>query len=58
MSDAALRDLKDLRNEIAHEYETDDLSGLFAAVLKAVPELLGLADKVIAYCGRYERPLR
>lgn len=38
-----LRDLKDLRNEIAHEYETDDLGNLFSAVLSAVPELLGVA---------------
>ena len=38
-----LRDLKDLRNEIAHEYETDDLGNLFSAVLSAVPELIGVA---------------
>lgn len=35
---------------------TIDLAGLFASVLKVVPELLGLADKLIAYCRRYEGP--
>ena len=40
---SGLRDLKDLRNEIAHEYETDDLGNLFSAVLSAVPELIGVA---------------
>ena len=40
---SGLRDLKDLRNEIAHEYETDDLGNLFSAILSAVPELIGMA---------------
>ena len=48
-----LRDLKDLRNEIAHEYETDDLGNLFSAVLSAVPELLGVAGRIGEYCERY-----
>jgi hypothetical protein len=50
-----LRDLKDLRNEIAHEYETDDLSGLFDAVLKRTPLLLAIAQRIEAYCDRYLR---
>lgn len=48
-----LRDLKDLRNEIAHEYETDDLASLFASVLEAVPELIAIASRLEAYCSRY-----
>jgi hypothetical protein len=50
-----LRDLKDLRNEIAHEYETSDLPGLFEAVLTAVPELLAIAERITDYCQRYRR---
>ncbi len=50
---AMLRDLKDLRNEIAHEYETEDLSGLFGAVLNAVPELFLTAGRISAYCKRF-----
>ncbi|GHV90885.1 hypothetical protein AGMMS50268_13880 [Spirochaetia bacterium] len=48
-----LRDLKDLRNEIAHEYETEDLSKLFALVLDTVPRLFVLADRTVNYCGKY-----
>ena len=47
---ASLRDLKDLRNEIAHEYDTGDLGELFGSVLEATPLVLALADKVAAYC--------
>ena len=50
---SGLRDLKDLRNEIAHEYETDDLGNLFSAVLSAVPELIGVAGRIGEYCERY-----
>jgi hypothetical protein len=48
-----LRALKDLRNEIAHEYETEDLSKFFALVLDAVPRLFVLADRTVSYCGKY-----
>ena len=50
---AHLRDLKDLRNEIAHEYETDDLRSLFSAVLESVPELVAIASRIEEYCSRY-----
>jgi len=49
----SLRDLKDLRNDIAHEYETDDLRSLFAAVLSATPLVLKTAARIASYCGRY-----
>jgi len=48
-----LRNLKELRNEIAHEYETDDLRSIFGAVLEAVPKLFSTADKIAAYCERF-----
>ncbi len=50
---SVLRDLKDLRNEIAHEYETDDLPSLFGTVLKSVPDLIATADRIAAYCERF-----
>lgn len=50
MSDAAF---KDLRNEIAHEYESDDLQGIFGAVLGVVPELFAIAERILKYCARY-----
>jgi uncharacterized protein with HEPN domain len=46
--------IKDLRNEVAHEYETEDLSKLFVLVLAAVPRLFALADRTVSYCGKYE----
>jgi hypothetical protein len=48
-----LREFKDLRNEITHEYETEDLSKLFALVLDAVPRLFVLADRIVSYCWKY-----
>jgi len=49
-----LRELKDLRNEISHEYETDDLAGVFAAVLAATPELFEIGRRVNEYCARFK----
>jgi hypothetical protein len=48
-----LRDLKDLRNSISHEYETEDLADIFAAVLHATPQVLAVSDRVFAYCRTY-----
>ena len=44
-----LRGFKDLRNDIAHEYKTDDLAELFSDVLHATPELSALARSVLNY---------
>lgn len=44
-----LRNFKDLRNDIAHEYKTDDLAELFSDVLQATPELLTLARSILDY---------
>jgi uncharacterized protein YutE (UPF0331/DUF86 family) len=48
-----VRDLKDLRNDIVHEYETDDLRSLFRQTLDATPELFDLAEKIDQYCERF-----
>jgi uncharacterized protein YutE (UPF0331/DUF86 family) len=45
----SLRRLKDLRNEIAHEYLTEDLADLFEEVLETTPQLLSLAERVQQY---------
>lgn len=50
---SGLRKLKDLRNEIDHEYEAEDLQGVFGMVLDSVPELLTMAGRIKAYCGTY-----
>jgi hypothetical protein len=48
-----MRDLKDLRNEIAHEYSPTELWEFFELILKATPKLLSVAEKTEAYCGKY-----
>jgi uncharacterized protein YutE (UPF0331/DUF86 family) len=48
---AQLRDLKDLRNEISHEYDSATLPELFEAVLQAAPEVFRLLERVTTYCG-------
>jgi hypothetical protein len=50
-----LRDLKDLRNEIAHEYETSDLPELFSKVFAVVPHLFEVTSRVVHYCGQYRK---
>ncbi len=44
-----LRAYKDLRNDIAHEYQTDDLAVLFSDVLSTTPELLSLVREILDY---------
>jgi uncharacterized protein YutE (UPF0331/DUF86 family) len=48
-----LRGLKDLRNEIAHEYETAGLDDLFSYVLDAAPRLSEIISRVTNYCKKY-----
>jgi hypothetical protein len=48
-----LRDLKDLRNEIAHEYEANDLQELFSAVLTATLRVFEITGRVLHYCEQY-----
>ncbi len=50
-SAAKLRELKDLRNEIVHEYETEALCDTFDRVRENVPLLFGIADNVFKYCN-------
>ncbi len=50
-----LREMKDVRNEIAHEYAQDALEELFADVLALTPELLALTARVRDYCLKYEK---
>lgn len=45
----ALRDLKDLRNEIVHEYAIDDLNGLYEDIHAATPELLNVVTRIGEY---------
>lgn len=44
-----LRDLKDLRNEIVHEYSVDDLDKLYAEIYRKTPILFEFKKKIGAY---------
>jgi len=48
-----LRTLKDLRNNIAHEYKITEITGFFADVLKYAPVLLEIIQSTNAYCAKY-----
>ncbi len=52
-SGTRVRELKNLRNEIVHEYEIEDLKILFRQTLDAVPELFEVGDRVKRYCSKY-----
>ncbi len=48
-STSELRDFKDIRNEIVHEYAIDDLAGLYADIYHATLGLLALVDRIGEY---------
>ena len=48
-----LLNIRELRNQIAHEYVRDQLNTLFADVLRYVPELQKVVSDLIAYCQRF-----
>jgi hypothetical protein len=48
-----IRVIKDVRNEIAHEYIQNDLAGIFEDVLRLTPKLFALLNNVRSYCNKY-----
>ena len=52
-SAAAFREIRELRNEIAHEYAQEELSALFEGVLQHSPALLEIVRRADDYCRRY-----
>ena len=48
-----IREIKDLRNQIAHEYVSDHLWLLHEEVFTLVPKLLELISRVALYAERY-----
>ena len=49
-SSMRLRELKDLRNEIVHEYETENLKETFERVRNGVSEILRISQNIKDYC--------
>ena len=50
------REIRELRNAIAHEYARESLRPLFVSVLARTPELLDVLRRSRAYCSRYLAP--
>ena len=50
-----LHTIKDLRNNIVHEYKIAEITRFFADVQKYTPLLLGIIQNVNVYCTRYLR---
>ena len=49
-----IREIKDLRNDIAHEYIDDNLQDLFEDVMRLTPLLLAMAEVTLQYVERYQ----
>jgi uncharacterized protein YutE (UPF0331/DUF86 family) len=48
-----LHELKDLRNEIAHEYQIEQIERFFELVMTSTPLLLEIIENVRTYSERY-----
>ena len=50
-----IRIVRDLRNEIVHEYRRANLQKLFQSILAQTPGLFSLLDRIRDYCRQYEK---
>ena len=48
-----LHNIKDLRNNIAHEYKITEITRFFSDVIKYTPALLEIINNVNVYCEKY-----
>jgi uncharacterized protein YutE (UPF0331/DUF86 family) len=48
-----LHTIKDLRNNIVHEYQIDEIAKFFGDIIKYSPVLLEIIKNVNEYCARY-----
>jgi len=48
-----LRIMKDLRNQIVHEYISEGLVEFFEDIMKYAPKLFGIRTKIEEYCKKY-----
>lgn len=44
--------MKDLRNQVVHEYLAEDLTPLLEDILKFTPELIHIHKEILTYCHR------
>ncbi|HHJ07267.1 MAG TPA: hypothetical protein ENK24_07180 [Anaerolineae bacterium] len=55
-SAAEFIEIRELRNEIAHEYIPEAIETIFKMALAQTPLLLDSVERVKRYCERYDRP--
>jgi len=49
-------DIRILRNEIAHEYKSEEIYSIFAKVLELAPILIKSVGSIMSYAQKYNRP--
>ena len=49
-----LREIRELRNSIAHEYLEEGLADAFTDVLRFTPELFDITTQIKTYCKKHE----
>ena len=47
------REIRELRNQIVHEYIKDDLQNVFLDILKYTPILIRICNNIFTYCKKY-----
>lgn len=50
-----IRQIKDLRNAIAHEYIDDELQDLFADIVRLAPPLIEITETTLHYTRQYRK---
>ena len=50
-----VRQIKDLRNDISHEYIDDALQDLFEEIIKLTPSLIEIAETTLVYTQQYQK---
>lgn len=45
-----IREMKDLRNQVVHEYLAEDLAPLLEDILKFTPDLIHIHKEILTYC--------
>jgi len=50
-----MRDIKEIRNDIVHEYIQEGIQALFADVLENTPVVLDMMKQTMDYCKQYNK---
>ena len=48
-----MREIRELRNQIVHEYVKADLQNVFIDILEFTPFLISVSNNIFEYCKRY-----